>query len=198
MSIEQCKLVAVGDGAVGKTSMLVSYTSNSTPTEYTPTVFDNYNAITMLKDKPVSVCCWDTAGQEDYDHLRPLSYPQTDVFIVCFSLTSQTSLANVYIKWVPELKRHCPDVPIILVGTKLDLRNNSNHFAGMNRYGMEMVTNQQGKALADKIGAISYVECSAITQENLKMVFDKALLAWNDYKTQRRKKQHPRECCNIM
>ena len=54
--------------------------------------------------------------------LRPLSYPQTDVFLICFSVTSPASFENVRAKWYPEVSHHCPNTPIILVGTKLDLR----------------------------------------------------------------------------
>lgn len=64
----------------------------------------------------VSLGLWDTAGQEDYDRLRPLSYPQTDVFLICFSIASPSSFENVTSKWYPEIKHHCPDAPIILVG----------------------------------------------------------------------------------
>lgn len=67
----------------------------------------------------VSLGLWDTAGQEDYDRLRPLSYPQTDVFLICFSVASPSSFENVTSKWYPEIKHHCPDAPIILVGNYL-------------------------------------------------------------------------------
>jgi len=169
------KLVVVGDGAVGKTSMLITYTTNAFPSEYIPSVFDNYSANVMVDGKPISLGLWDTAGQEDYDRLRPLSYPQTDVFLVCFSISSPSSLSNVPEKWIAEIEHHCPSTPIILVGTKADLREDKNTINLLQERGLSPVTYEQGATVAKNINAIKYLECSSLTQKGLKDVMDEAI-----------------------
>ena len=162
--MQTIKCVVVGDGAVGKTCLLISYTTNKFPSEYVPTVFDNYAVTVMIGGEPYTLGLFDTAGQEDYDRLRPLSYPQTDVFLVCFSIVIPSSYENVREKWVPEILHHCPKTPIILVGTQCDLREDQNHLKKMARGNMRPVTLEQGEKLAREIKAVKYVECSALTQ----------------------------------
>jgi len=169
------KVVVVGDGAVGKTCLLISYASNTFPEDYIPTVFDNYNANVMWENQTISLGLWDTAGQEDYDKLRPLSYPDTQCFVVCFSVVNPSSFQNVKSKWIPELKEHSPTVPIILVGTKLDLRENSDMVKKLKERDLAPISYDQGSTLAREIGAVSYAECSARTQKGLKEVFNSCI-----------------------
>jgi len=191
--MQNIKCVVVGDGAVGKTCLLISYTTNAFPGEYIPTVFDNYSANVMVDGKPINLGLWDTAGQEDYDRLRPLSYPQTDVFLVCFSVISNSSFENVKTKWVPEIQHHAPNVPILLVGTKSDLRKDENTIKQLNSRQQSMVTVDSAQRMAKEIGAVNFLECSALTQEGLKQVFDEAIRAAMSKPSGKKKKQ-----CEIL
>lgn len=143
--------------------------------EYIPTVFDNYSANVMVDGKPINLGLWDTAGQEDYDRLRPLSYPQTDIFLIALSIISPSSFENVRTKWRPEIAHHATNVPFILVGTKLDLRDDPDTIERLASMGQSPVTEAMGFSLAKEIGAYKYLECSALTQSGLKMVFDEAI-----------------------
>lgn len=174
--MQTIKCVVVGDGAVGKTCLLISYTTNKFPSEYVPTVFDNYAVTVMIGDEPYTLGLFDTAGQEDYDRLRPLSYPQTDVFLICFSVTSPASFENVREKWLPEVCHHCPGTPCIIVGTQIDLRDDPAVVEKLLRQRQAPITTELGERLARETGAIRYVECSALTQKGLKNVFDEAIV----------------------
>uniref|UniRef100_A0A3P8WMA4 Cell division control protein 42 homolog n=1 Tax=Cynoglossus semilaevis TaxID=244447 RepID=A0A3P8WMA4_CYNSE len=173
--MQTIKCVVVGDGAVGKTCLLISYTTNKFPSEYSPTLWDSLT-LQVLRNKCPG-CLSPPAGQEDYDRLRPLSYPQTDVFLVCFSVVSPSSFENVREKWVPEISHHCPRTPFLLVGTQMDLRDDSNTLEKLAKNKQRALTCESGEKLARELRAVKYVECSALTQRGLKNVFDEAILA---------------------
>lgn len=171
------KCVLIGDGAVGKTSLVISYTTNGFPTEYMPTAYDNYTVLVTVNKQPVQLQLCDTAGQDDFDLLRPLCYPNTDIFILCFSIVSPASFHNVSQKWMPEIRASGLDTPVVLVGTQSDLRTDVKVLIELSEYGERPVSEAEGKATARCIGAESYIECSALTQHNLKEVFDVAVRA---------------------
>ncbi|KAK1897908.1 Cell division control protein 42 like [Dissostichus eleginoides] len=189
--MQTIKCVVVGDGAVGKTCLLISYTTNKFPSEYVPTVFDNYAVTVMIGGEPYTLGLFDTAGQEDYDRLRPLSYPQTDVFLVCFSSVSPSSFENVKEKWVPEITHHCPKTPFLLVGTQIDLRDDPSTVEKLAKNKQKPITPETAEKLARDLKAVKYVECSALTQRGLKNVFDEAILAALEPPETQRK----RKCC---
>ncbi|KAH0871716.1 hypothetical protein HID58_078738 [Brassica napus] len=190
------KCVTVGDGAVGKTCLLISYTSNTFPTDYVPTVFDNFSANVVVNGATVNLGLWDTAGQEDYNRLRPLSYRGADVFILAFSLISKASYENVSKKWIPELKHYAPGVPIVLVGTKLDLRDDKQFF--IDHPGAVPITTAQGEELKKLIEAPAYIECSSKSQENVKGVFDAAIRVVLQPPKQKKKKSKAQKACSIL
>ena len=172
MAPQPLKAVIVGDSAVGKTCLLISYTANEFPGEYVPTVFDNYSVNIQHKGKNYSLGMFDTAGKKDYDTLRPLSYPQTDVFICCFSIINPASFEMVRLKWIPEIKHFCGNVPVILVGLKEDLRDDLETIEKLKDKRLKPITYLQGAGLAKELRCIKYHECSALTQKGLKDLFD--------------------------
>ncbi|KAK3020280.1 hypothetical protein RJ639_047720 [Escallonia herrerae] len=174
------KCVTVGDGAVGKTCMLISYTSNTFPTDYVPTVFDNFSANVVVD------------GQEDYNRLRPLSYRGADIFLLAFSLISKASYENIHKKWIPELRHYAPTTPILLVGTKLDLREDKQYLS--DHPGATPITLAQGEELKKMIGAVAYIECSSKTQQNVKAVFDTAIKVALRPPKMKKKSRKPRPC----
>ncbi|XP_048034608.1 ras-related C3 botulinum toxin substrate 1-like isoform X1 [Megalobrama amblycephala] len=171
------KCVVVGDGIVGKTCLLISYINNVFPEAFIPTVFENHSVSVTADGKPVKLGLWDTAGVEDYDRLRPVSYVNTDVFLICFSLDRPFSFENILQKWYPEVRHFCPCTPIILVGTKLDLRGNEDTIERLKKENETPITYHQGLEMATDIGAVKYLECSALTQQGIKTVFDEAIRA---------------------
>merc|ERR1712137_1068227 len=171
----EVKCVVVGDGAVGKTCMLISYTEGKFPKEYVPTVFDNYEATIIVEGKEIKFSLWDTAGQEGYARIRTLSYPKTDIFILCFSVVNHPSFINVKDRWYVEIKHHCPNVPMLIIGTKSDLRTDENTLENLKKENKAPITEDEANAMVKDLGALKFLECSALTRQGLKNVFDEAL-----------------------
>ncbi|KAK4441964.1 hypothetical protein QBC34DRAFT_419429 [Podospora aff. communis PSN243] len=165
------KLVIVGDGGIGKTCLLVVFSKGSFPEVYVPTVFENYVADIEIDGKRLELGLWDTAGQEYYDRLRPLSYPDASVILIGFSIDSPNSLDNVFEKWISEVKHFCKGVPILLVGTKKDLRYDQGVIEELRKISQKPVSLEEGTAASQKIGAFMYLECSAKTSEGVRDVF---------------------------
>jgi len=163
----QVKLVVVGDGAIGKTCLLVVYAKGTFPEQYIPTVFENYTkGVNHPEHGDVSLALWDTAGQEEFDQLRPLSYPGSDIVFICFSLVDEESLLNTRDKWLPEVQDHLSDVVIFLVGLKADLRDEMPDNA---------VATERGEALVSELGANQYWEVSAKAHTNVDEIFNAAI-----------------------
>ncbi|CAL9727856.1 GTP-binding protein Rho1p [Monosporozyma unispora] len=160
------KLVIIGDGACGKTSLLYVFTLGQFPQEYHPTVFENYVTDCRVDGIKVTLALWDTAGQEEYERLRPFSYSKADIILIGFALNDRESLENARSKWAEEVFRYCPQAPIVLVGLKKDLKANEDP--------SNIVTRQEAEQVATVIGAKKYMECSALTGEGVDDVFEVA------------------------
>ncbi|SCV74812.1 BQ2448_7841 [Microbotryum intermedium] len=164
------KLVVVGDGATGKTSLLSVFSMGEFPQEYEPTIFENYVAEIRLDGKAVQLALWDTAGQESFERLRPLSYASAHVILICYAIDSPDSLENVTTKWIEEVRAHLKDVPVLLVGLKKDLRDDHQGGAAQQR----CISTHEGEQTAREIGAKAFFETSALLNEGVDEVFESA------------------------
>ena len=183
----------VGDGGVGseycskkhvsmfnfnslkETCLLISFASNAFPGEHIPAALDSFSVELKADGKNYTVSLWDTAGQDDYDNIRWLSYPETDLFFICYSCFSPASFHNVKEKWVTELKYRMERPRYILVATKIDLRDDPKAIQRLADKRQTPVSTEQGMALSREIGASGFFEVSALTQKGLKELFNGAV-----------------------
>ncbi|PON25803.1 GTP-binding protein rho2 [Trichoderma gamsii] len=184
------KLVIIGDGACGKTSLLSVFTLGYFPTVCSCFLLPQILGLPQsrwhvrsliiriaLYGKSVQLALWDTAGQEDYERLRPLAYSKAHVILIGFSVDTPDSLDNVKHKWIEEATRLCEGVPIILVGLKKDLRDDPVAIEEMRKKSQRFVTAHDGEGVAREIGAKRYLECSSLSGEGVDDVFEAATRA---------------------
>jgi Rho family, other len=145
--------------------------------------------------KSVQLALWDTAGQEDYERLRPLAYAQAHVILIGFSVDSPDSLENVKAKWAEEARERCSGIPIILVALKKDLREDPLAQEEMRKRSQRFVSTKEGNDMKEMIGARKYLECSSLTGDGVDDVFEAAtraaMIAGQD-------KRHGRRHCIIL
>ena len=167
------KMTLVGDGAVGKTTLLRAYTD---PRGYPVSLINENFTMGVEVDKTVvNVSFWDTDGGEEFARLRVLSYPETDVLLLCYSIGSPASLENIITKWHPEVMYHCPGAIFVLVGTKLDLRDDPETIENLASTQMHPVTFEEGLDVAKTVGASFYCECSSLSRKGVACLFNEAL-----------------------
>ncbi|KAG9263413.1 rho-related GTP-binding protein RhoF [Astyanax mexicanus] len=195
---EQLKFVIVGDGGCGKTSLLMVYAKGDFPEKYAPSVFEKYVTTVTHGGKEIQLNLYDTAGQDDYDRLRPLSYQNADLILVCYDVTNPTSYENVIIKWYPEVHHFCRDVPKILIGCKTDLRKDKEKMRKLRAVEQEPITYTQGEETQKQMNAELYLECSAKYRENVEDIFKEATKLAMTMRRKARKARKKRKPCSIL
>ncbi|CAM5123582.1 unnamed protein product [Natator depressus] len=188
------KLVIVGDGACGKTCLLIVFSKDQFPEVYVPTVFENYVADIEVDSKQVELALWDTAGQEDYDRLRPLSYPDTDVILMCFSIDSPDSLGKHPGEVDPRGEAFLSQCAHHPGGQQEGLRNDEHTRRELAKMKQEPVKPEEGRDMANRISAFGYLECSAKTKDGVREVFEMATRA--ALQAKRGARRPPASCCN--
>jgi len=192
--MQYIKCVTCGDGAVGKSALLLTFTTGRFPEEYIPTVVDNFRENIKVDGKIWSLGLWDTAGQEEYKEIRSLSYNGTDVFIICFSIDSRASFDNIKDKWALEVAHFANNAPIILVGNKVDLRDDPA-IAGKK----SLISKDEGEKLARDIGAVKYLECSARNKVGLTDVFEHVVQSFQSrYAKEHETRPQKHNWCNLI
>ncbi|KAH0793752.1 Rho GTPase [Histomonas meleagridis] len=201
--MKELKVSVVGNRTVGKTSLIATYASGHFPTDWSFSIFvphDNETKVVRYNKNFYKLnICDNCQGAEEYRKLYPLTYPDTDVFILCFSLVCRKSLETILNDWSLEIKQCCPSTPFVLVGTKVDLRDNFT--VDHQKYCYEPISSQEGMSAVEKIGAYGYVECSSLSGYNLKEVFQlatKAALKIGISNAKVKKAKREKEVCKMF
>lgn len=180
------KTMVVGYHGAGKTSLIITLLKGQFPEEDVPSVAETYSYEPTDKDS-LAMSLWDTGGGEDYPRLRPLTYPQTDVFLLLFDIAgSRSEFDAIDTYWSTELKEFCPDVPCILLGTKIDQREAD---------GIKTTGYKEGVSMADRIGASCYMEISAMKNRGVSDLINEAFrIGYDHYLTNKSKRRR----CTIL
>lgn len=199
--IHSKKMVIVGDGVCGKTCLSSVMLENKFPEIYTPTVFENKMKDLVIDNKHVELTVWDTAGQDDYEKIRPLAYVDVDIILLCYSIDNPASLKNIKEIWIPEITHYCPKSIWLLIGNKKDLRNDEitiHEMKNMNP-SQKPVSYQEGKKVAKDIHAYEYLECSSLLNDGVEEILETAIRAgFLNEELQRKFREKNKGCCEIM
>ena len=153
--------------------MLVTYTEGKYPEVYVPTHMDNFETTMNFEGEEFKLSLWDQSGAENYARIRTLDYPNTDVFLLCYSVVSHPSFEHLKDLFIPEIKPYLGNYAgFIIVGTKIDLRNDLEIIQYLHDNNEEPLTMEDGFELAEKTGALGYMECSALTGLNISLIFE--------------------------
>ncbi|KAH9975865.1 P-loop containing nucleoside triphosphate hydrolase protein [Lactifluus volemus] len=165
----QRKVVVVGDGACGKTSLLNVFTRGFFTQVYEPTVFENYVHDLVVDNQVVELSLWDTAVRSKLRIFCTALAVLTRLFTL--QVDNPTSLDNIEAKWLDEILEYCPGVKLVLVALKCDLRDDVQTKERLARYGMQTIRYEEGLSTARRIRASRYLECSSKHNRGVSEVF---------------------------
>lgn len=171
------KIVVVGDEQCGKTGLIFNFFTDALPDPAVPTIYKEYPAEVEVDGQKVPIELWIVPAQDHYSTIRTLSYEYSKAVILCYAIDNPTSLQNACEKWYPEIEKIIPNVPIVFVGNKIDLRSDENTVNELASKSLKPVSFEQGKEAAEKIKAVKYIECSAKNGDAVKEVFKTAAAA---------------------
>ncbi|ORX59131.1 P-loop containing nucleoside triphosphate hydrolase protein [Piromyces finnis] len=166
--MQTIKIVIIGDSQVGKDLLIFNYTTNKGIKDYKQTSYDNYEVTINISNHPCKLELTSVLASAEYERFRPLSYANTDVFLMCYNVNDEETMNSVRNKWYPEIHKFCPGTPYILVGTQKDRIKDEKKLEEIDK---------AGKKLAKEIKAVNFISCSADTGEGIKDVFNKAIIA---------------------
>ncbi|XP_066911421.1 cdc42 homolog [Clytia hemisphaerica] len=165
-----------GDGAVGKTSMFLYYFAEKKPNlkhEYIPSTVSDANGSKIYTYKntgeKIRIYYIDWGVGKDWERTSHLGYKGAAAVVLCFSIGSRSSFENIEEYWYPFMKKYASKAPIVLCGTKTDMRTDE-----LAKHNQKPITNVEGKKLAQKIKAVGYFECSSVEGRGVKELFDAA------------------------
>ena len=171
---QQITCVVLGSSGVGKTSMILRYVTGKFNKNLLSTSYEEYSKNVIIDGKAINLKVWDTSGDE-LDRMRASFYYLANVFLVCFSIDLPNSFKDVKLKWISEISNHNPKIPVILVGTKSDLRSNKSTVEKLKKNKQVPVSYKDGMGLTKQIGAAKYLECSALEQKEVNKVFEESI-----------------------
>ena len=154
--------------------MILRYVTGKFTKNLLSTSYEEYFKNVIIDGKAINLKVWDTSGDE-LDRMRASFYHLANVFFVCYSIDLPNSFKDVKLKWISEISNHSPNISVILVATKSDLRSNKLTIEKLKKNKQIFVPYKDGVRLAKQIGAAKYLECSAHEQNEVNEVFEKLI-----------------------
>ena len=178
--MKDVKCTIFGDYAVGKTSMINVFINGSFYEDYIPNIEGIYNKKLMVNETIINLDIIDTSRCDCFLHILEKYHLIADVFMLCFSIDMQESLENITKYWFPLIKSHCPEAPFILVGMKIDKKNENTT--------VKLIEESKIEEIKQKIKPLAYIECSSKINYNIINAFEILITEFIHSSTKTKKK----------